>query len=290
MLSMAGGCAAKDWKPLDPSALKIRPARTIGVVGTKPATFYARTAAKAVFGLVGLALMAGEGQKIIAENHVHDPALEIGDRLSVALSTKHSLVQQTPRPLSVTHQASHEQVRWDTDLVLEVTTKTWSLFYFPTDWTHYRVWYEASMELRDARDQRLLASGDCLAPRPEDSKGAPTYDEMVDRHAAMLKQKLNEAAAFCAQKYSRELFGVRLPDDTTPPVGPPADPRVVHASCHLEETAAWKQADATEKQRMLHECWDRRAREVKAAQPPPSEGTQPQTPAGAPGAADQPAP
>src|SRR6185436_3249256 len=104
---------------------------------------------------------------------------------------------------------------------------------------------------------RVIASGQCQS-HPEDPSGAPTHDEMLAGEAALLKKKLADAATACAQVLSRDLFAIRLPDDPIPePV--PVDRRKVYATCHLEETAAWKTAGPAERHRMLDECWNKRA-------------------------------
>src|SRR4051794_27954832 len=117
LLLVVAGCAStSEWKPLDSSVLKGQPGRTIGVVPSEPTTFYARTVVKAMTGLIGLAMMASDGKKIITETQIVAPSFWIGSRLSVALSTKHSLVQTQPKLISAAHQVP---VRWDTDLVLQ---------------------------------------------------------------------------------------------------------------------------------------------------------------------------
>jgi hypothetical protein len=115
-------------------------------------------------------------------------------------------------------------------------------------------------------------------PEAEDSTGAPSYDQMLDGGALILRRKLDEAAVFCAHKYARELFGIRLPDDKTPEPKPNVDAKVVYAPCHLAGTPDWEAADAAGKQRLLHQCWDKRRTEVPAPTPPPAPPTLPSEP------------
>jgi hypothetical protein len=277
------GCASSHWKPLDAAALQNQRAHTIGVVATTPSNFDVgmgfMTVAVPFVPLVGLApLVTGvaagyrKGARIAAENHLADPSLEVASRLSAALAGKYALVQKTPKQLPVDDDDQESYiVHWDTDLILQVTTKTWSMDAFPDNWNRYRIAYEARLELRDQRTRRVVASGDCQAPVPENPKGAPTSDEMVDRDAWLLKYKLREAAQYCAQKYARELFFFRLPEDKTSEAAAPKpapDPRVIHASCHLEGTPEWKAADPTEKREMLQECWDHRIESPPPVPPP----------------------
>jgi hypothetical protein len=252
-IALSAGCA-KQWKPLDASVLAKAPGRTIGVVATKPAGFVAHTAVRAMTGLVGYTVMTVAGQQIIDENHIEDPSSAIAIRLMMALAGQYALSPRTPRAIS----APAEKLRWDTDLYLQVTTESWAITYFADDWAHYRLRYEASVELHDSRSQSVIASGQCRS-LPDNSTGAPTYEEMLDRRAALLKTKLTDAVAACTQKISRELFAIRLPEDRTidPPV--PVAPQKKYASCHLEETPGWKTAGPAEKHRMLDDCWNQRS-------------------------------
>jgi hypothetical protein len=137
-----------------------------------------------------------------------------------------------------------------------VKTESWGLTYFRGNWDHYRVRYEASVELRDSHDQRVIAAGQCLS-LPDDWTKAPSYEQMLGNQAYVLKKYLEDGAAFCSQKFFKDLFGLDLSLDRTPmPVS--VDAQTLYASCHLEETPAWKAADPAGKHRMLEECWQQR--------------------------------
>ena len=259
---LVAACASSEQK-LDASRLQVARGRTIGVVASEPPSFWVTTR----MGLVGVSLPL-PSREIISKNHIPDPAPWIGGRLVVALAEKYALVARTPRPVSWTTR----EVGWDTDFVLQIATESWQIFPYtvPEAWLSSWVSYKVKVTLRDSRDHRLIASGDCATEEPEDTSGARSYNELVTGGAAILQATLREAAGFCAQKLAREVLGFRLPEDLTIEVDPKADPRVVYAPCHLEETPAWKDADAKKRQRLLQQCWDQR-RAVKH----PSEWTWP---------------
>jgi hypothetical protein len=271
-VALGAGCS-KSWKPLDVSALARQPARTIGVVSTTPVAFVATTPGTAVTGLAGMAYARGAGQGIIEENHIADPSGYIANRLLVALAARHSLMPRTPKPIS----AADEPLRWDTDLFLRVRTEEWSLSYLPGDLTHYRIYYQASIELHDSRGQQVIASGQCKGKTFGNPNGPPTYDELLGQRAWILRRKLQEAAAFCAERFARELFAIELPEER--PFEPSRfDAKDVLAACRLEQTPAWKAADPAEQRRLMEECWTRRTSEL-VGPPPASEPSRPSAPA-----------
>jgi hypothetical protein len=267
LVLLASGCATQT-QALDHAALKAargsRPGLSIGAVRSEPTSLYVRTAGRAMTGVLGMVLMASEGQTIVKEHKIPEPSDAITIRLWQMLSQTHGLTARTPTLVG----QSGMRPLWSTDLVLRVATTRWELFYFPLDWTHYRLAYEATFELFDSRDQRVLASGACQAPYPEESAGAPTFNRLMARDAAVLKRTIEKAAEFCTKQFAREVLGTRLPEDPAPAPDPP--PAEKYASCNLEGSAAWKEADAITKRDLLHACWDeRRASAPVAAATPP---------------------
>jgi hypothetical protein len=211
--------------------------------------FLAQTFGRTATGLVGAVVMAGAGQQIVEENHILDPAAAIATHLMTGLAKKYQLSPRRPRP----RLPSGAVVRWDTDLYLQVTTESWGITYFADDWDHFRVRYEASVELHDSNDGRVLAQGQCLS-LPESSKGAPSYEQMLGNQAFVLKKYLEDAVAFCSGKFE-ELLALR---GSERPVPVAVDDQTLYASCHLEETPAWKAAGAADRHKMLEDCWNKR--------------------------------
>jgi hypothetical protein len=277
LLSLWVGCS-KQLAPLDASVLKARNVRTIGVVATPMPDFLVQRQGAPIvamtFGfVVAMAALEKDGPAVAPAlgvtsgakrgNRVVDPSSVIATRLAGVLASKYGLVMQTPKSRFV-----GADVRWDTDFIVQVTTTQWGMSDSSVDWSHYRAYYAGALEVRDGRDGQLIVSGECTMPVfMASSGGAPTYDQMMAGKAALLKKQLSVEVDSCAQELSRKFLGIRLPDDRTP-----------EDTCHLYGTPAWQAADAAEKQRMLHDCWDRRDREAKTPTPA---GT-PDAPASAP--------
>jgi hypothetical protein len=272
LLCLSLGCA-KQLAPLDASVLKARNMRTIGVVAS-PASlpeFQVQRQNGAVpmqsmglmlaLAIVAIQEMNDQGPAVEPTSHsqpgvnpgrVADPSSRVARQLAAVLASKHGLTFQTPKQHLV-----GPDLRWDTDLVLQVSTKKWGMSDSPADSSHFRTYYVAELELRAGRDGDLIVSGECTMPLfIENPRGSPTYDQLMARNAALLKKRLAEEVDSCAQELSRKFLGIRLADDRTP-----------EDQCHLYGTPAWEAADGTERRRLLHDCWDRRAREAKTPAP-----------------------
>ena len=162
-------------------------------------SFAAMTAGKAAFAILGAAAMISEGNGIIADNQVDDPATAISLGLMKALESSHG-TKSVGTAMKVEGDdvdkiaASAKEVQF----VVDVQTMNWSFVYFPTDWSHYRVIYSAKARLIDTKARTVLAEGACSRV-PEDKANAPTYEDLVGNGAAGLKKELNFAVGECIQ-------------------------------------------------------------------------------------------
>jgi hypothetical protein len=263
---------------LKPGALKSRAGQTIGVVNGKPASFETARGSDGIgtgimysfTGLVGVAVLslarAQTDEKLFNAHPIVDPAPGVAEQVLQMLASGNSLVVKTPKPL----RKRDRFITWDTRLVLEVKTEAWGISAFRADWSRYHVGYALSVELRDERADKVLATGECHVPSPEDPTGAPTYDELLANEAILLKNKINDGATYCARRLTRILFHSRLPGDTTAPnplEGTPCD----------KETSGWEHADATRRREIANDClsW-KREHPIPAA--PATAATTPATP------------
>ena len=164
--------------------------------------FAAYTAGKAVFGLIGLSIIYGTGNKIVADNAIDDPAREISARLVKHLSEKLSVEIADSGSLTVaTNKVSDiSSVYSSTDLVLDVETRNWRFIYYPSNFAKYRVIYSARMRLVDTRAGKILAEGLC-SRTPDDIDNAPSRDALLANSAELLKQELELAADFCTAEF-----------------------------------------------------------------------------------------
>jgi hypothetical protein len=210
-LTLLAGCAsAPAPRPLDAAGLNAVRNETVAVTARKTPDFTALSPGNAMFGAIGGLAAVGEGNKIVAANHVADPADAIAQELASALHDAHGS-QPVAGPVAVdTNDVARvaAQAKGKARFVIDVETRMWHMAYFPTDWTHYQVPYMAVARLIDADTAAVLAEGACKLA-PETNAGAPTYDELLANGAARLKASLATSAATCAAQFKRDMFAMR---------------------------------------------------------------------------------
>lgn len=208
-VATVSGCATVNKQPLATASAKILRGQTVAQTKRPLPDFAAMTAGKAAFAVVGAALMISEGNSLIANNKVSDPADTIAAGLAKALEANHGAkladvkIAVNTAEVGDVADAAHTAARF----VVDVQTINWSFGYFPTDWAHYRVIYTARARLIDTASKSTVAEGFCKRI-PESNANAPTYDELTGNGAALLKRELLIAAEDCVKTLESEMLAL----------------------------------------------------------------------------------
>jgi hypothetical protein len=208
IVSLTTGCVSLANKPAELSTLKTLDGQPMTYTTRDRSGFAAMTAGAAAFALVGAIAMLAAGGKILDENHIADPSTEMGEKLVNAFAAKYgSHVVSTPIK---TAEGNIDQIAKDSNgarFAIDVQTINWGFSYFPTDWTHYRLFYVAKAKLINLETRQVIAEGGCKIIK-KDNANAPTYDQLVENQAALLKQMINNATSECLQQMQTEAFKV----------------------------------------------------------------------------------
>ena len=203
-----GGCVSVRpvQAPVDAvDALKGQPLTTVTYV--KP-DFAAMTYGRAAIGgLIGGAVMVSEGNAVVKDNEIPDPALRIEPKLSALVSERlaaSGVTRIADRAAKLDDEDSLSRDAGHKGVILDIESINWMFVYFPFDWSHYRVMYTARARLIDANTGKRIAQAPCQYK--SDDKTPPTYDEMLDNKAALLKTMLATAADSCAETMSKSLY------------------------------------------------------------------------------------
>jgi hypothetical protein len=206
--AITAGCVSVQKIPMSASSVEEIKDKEIALSQRARPDFAATTPARAAFGGLGGATTISEGNKIIKENGVEDPAMYIAHILASDLEGRYN-TKLSPKGAPVASDEVADLVKNanGSDLVLDIRTINWSFVYFPTSWGKYRVIYSARLRLVDAKSGRVLAEGGCHRV-PEQSAQAPSYGELLADSAARLKQELKTAAEFCISEFKTKTLAL----------------------------------------------------------------------------------
>jgi hypothetical protein len=201
-------CATVKHVPLSQEASTQLQGGSVALTHYPTADFAAFTAGKAAFAVIGAAAMISEGNSIVKENGIQDPAVAISQKLADKLvaarsvtivSTQAVAANDEPQTLAATYAGAK--------LLLDVKTLNWMFNYYPSDWSHYKVTYSARVRLIDTASKKAIAETMCQTVQGDDAN-PPTKDQLLQNKAALLKEYLNKGVAACVDVLAKDLLRI----------------------------------------------------------------------------------
>ncbi|OLL30850.1 hypothetical protein BTH42_14840 [Burkholderia sp. SRS-W-2-2016] len=202
------GCTVIQTKTLATDRSEVLYGKTLVVDEYPTPTFTASTPGKAIFAMIGAALMIAEGNQFVKESEIHDPAAYIGNQLARRLATQHTITLR-PNDAGPLNGNSIDEIaaRYpQSDLVLDSQTTYWSYVYFPAHWDSYRLMYAVRTRLIDVRSRSVLAEAFCKHI-PEYSDDAPSHERLTANAGEWVKQRLMIYADACVDELANAMFG-----------------------------------------------------------------------------------
>ena len=202
------GCTTIKHVPLSQEASTQLQGSTVALTIYPTADFAAFTAGKAAFAVVGAVAMISEGNSIVKENGIQDPAVGISQKLAEKLvavrgvtivPTQSVAANDEPQTLAATYVGAK--------LLLDVKTLNWMFNYYPSDWSHYKVTYSARVRLIDTASRMAVAETMCQTVQGDDSN-PPTKDQLLQNNATLLKEYLNKGVTACVEVLAKDLLRI----------------------------------------------------------------------------------
>ena len=205
------GCTTLDPIPLSSDASRQLQDKSV-VRTTYPApNFFANNHRNSMFGLIGAVAAFLEGNSMIQENDVQDPAIAIGqgivDRLiatrnatqvpSLAVTTSDDI-----QTLLATYQGA--------DILVDVKTVDWMYSYYPAKWGRYKVTHLARVRLIDSASKEVMVVTGCASEQSDDAN-PPTEDQLLQNKAALLKEYLSKSATSCIDRVTKDFLLIDTP-------------------------------------------------------------------------------
>lgn len=204
--SAAAYAAPSGPPPADPAAqpamatqASVAPGAVAYAVPANRPSFLADTASKDA--LAGALTFAGAamavnlemkaGDALVSADAIVDPAVAIArDVAEGYAASSGGQVADAPTDWD---GAGAAQARY----LVKVSTSGWGFTYYPLDWSHYHLTYDAKLELVDVASKRVIARATC-SHRPDQSAEHLTYEDLTGNGGAALKSQLKAIAGECA--------------------------------------------------------------------------------------------
>jgi hypothetical protein len=190
------GCVSTTNVPIQQNRLAQLSGATLAVTSRPVPAFADFKPSNAMFGMIGGLAAVSSGNELIREHNIKDPAPKIGDALAQHLAATWQMNPLSGVTVPIDTGNVEEIAKAATgkaDVVLDIQTVNWSLFYLALKWNRYQVVYTVKLRLIDARKKELIAEGFNAWKTPE-STGYSTYDELFADNASILRQRLDEGA------------------------------------------------------------------------------------------------
>jgi len=207
---------AKDkMLPLPEAAAVNLQGKTLVVTRHKVPPYTAMTAGKAAFAILGAGAMIAEGNKIISENEVPDPAALLEAQLAPAFAKQYGM-QLKPASVPMIDVEKPKQIaatQTDTDYILDIRSGGWMSSYYPSDWAKYWILYSVQVQLVNAKDGTLVSNMACNASTHK-HPNSPGKDQMLANKAQLFKDVSAAHGWTCMKLLATQQF--RLPETMLP--------------------------------------------------------------------------
>lgn len=202
------GCAATQNSPAEPETLANFKGKSLMLIQRESPTFVAMTSGKGMFAVAGVGAAAVAGNKLVKDNAIADPAMNIGHSLANALTTRHGVKLHGQSDAVAASNDVHDIAKLadGSEYALDVVTNGWSYIYDGFKFSDYFVGYSAKLRLIDVDTATVVSSGFCAYDAKKAGKSSVAHEKLLENNAAYIKQEISDAADFCTQQFIAELF------------------------------------------------------------------------------------
>lgn len=164
-----------------------------------------------LFGLVGaaieLAAAKSAGDQIVRDYSIEDPALRVKDKFlsAIAAGSGFKNIRSIKEALP-TDDLIELKEKFGKIIMIDFLTWEWAVLSFNPFFRHDQLAYIVRSRLVLLEDSKILWQGVCRFNEP-----VPPLGELKINNAALLKEKLKQAAATCAEELVTQFSGKEKP-------------------------------------------------------------------------------
>lgn len=206
---LLSACASTQNLAVSPDALQAMQGKSLVLIQAETPGFVAMTSGKGMFAVAGVGAAVAEGNKMVRENGISDPAMQISQTLAAGLASDYGLqVHEDARAANTDDIDAVVSLADGNDFALEVATNGWSYIYDGFNFGDYFVGYSSKLRLIDVRSAKVISSGLCAYDAKKAGKAPVSHEALLADEAAYIKQELSDAASICVQEFAANLFSL----------------------------------------------------------------------------------
>lgn len=188
--------------------------KTLAVIHEEKPSFIAMTSTNMIIaslsgGILGSGIMIYQGNKIVKNNQIEDPAYFISNNLSKDLQSKYGIKIIDKGLEKKTNNVSKIAKQYENvaDYVLDVSTIGWGIIYKRFQLNSYVVSYGSKLRLIDVRNAKVIAESPCAKNFSQrEISNPPTYKELLADNAKIIKEELIIGAEACSKLFKETIL------------------------------------------------------------------------------------
>ena len=209
LIGFAIGCSNT---PIDSTMINASNPQKITITSREKPDFEAWSRTYDQIPFIGIVAMYREGNKIVKENGIDNPAKYIGQEIAELLSNKYGI-----KSIATSEK---EMISWEAEdiirhypnggLIVDVQTINWGIKYIYKGNYHeggykYRVFYAATLRILDSQSKSKIAEGYCKI-FPKEDNHLFARDQLIENSASVLQSELKFAADHCLSQFSENVI------------------------------------------------------------------------------------
>ncbi|MCW8824946.1 MAG: hypothetical protein OQK78_00840 [Gammaproteobacteria bacterium] len=158
---------------------------------------------------LGLSEDWSAGQKMVHKYKIEDPSQKIQNKFLKQLNngSKVANFSTIKKPLGYKEGTIEKlKEKYKEGVVLKFHNHWWQIWYYPTNWGRYQMWFQANAELVRLDDSKVLWKSVCKADQ-KNSKTAPTLDELTAENSKVLEKWVEDATTQCSDQLVKDFYG-----------------------------------------------------------------------------------
>ena len=207
LLPLLAGCLGPKGVIDDQEFLPVISDKPLSLVIHDSPDFLAITPERDMFTIDGFNEAANEGNRLVADAGIEDPAGEISREMARAISRHYDLQYSQ----DVVKKSKSKKVKDLANLahgrgyILAIETLGWMFTYDVSDDSDYSVRYTVRMRLINAEKAATIEQSSCRFDTTRAGIPAVSHEELVGDDAAWIKEALTDAAESCVNRLTAEL-------------------------------------------------------------------------------------